>query len=59
MLGHEVNEEVVSDLRVSIDTFTMSLGHTLSEDTGVFRVEEKVDSGELNVACICTIIPVA
>lgn len=58
LLGHEVDEEVVSNLRVSVNTFTVSLSHTLSKNTRIFRVEKKVDSGELNVASLTTIVPV-
>lgn len=46
---HVVNEKVVSDLRVGIDTFTVRLGNSLSKDSGVLRVKQKVDSCQLRV----------
>jgi hypothetical protein len=59
LLGHKVDKEVVSNLRVSIDTFRVSLGHTLGENTRIFGVEQEVDSGKLNVSCFTAIVPVA
>jgi hypothetical protein len=46
---HVVDEEVVSDLRVSIDSLLMSLGNSLSEDSWIFRVEKEVDSSKFEV----------
>jgi hypothetical protein len=46
---HVVNEEVVSDLGVSEDSLLVGLSHSLSEDSWVFRVEEKVNSREFNI----------
>lgn len=46
---HVVNEEVVSDLGVSEDSLLMGLSHSLSEDSWVLRVEEKIDSREFNI----------
>ena len=46
---HEVDEEVVADLRVSVDALGMGLNDTLSKDTWVLSIEEQVDAGELNV----------
>jgi hypothetical protein len=48
---HEVDEEVVPDLRISIDALRMRLDHSLGEDTWVLSIEEQVDPGELNVLC--------
>lgn len=58
LLGHKINEEVISNLRVSIDTFTVSLSNTLCKNTRIFGVEEQVDSSEFNVASL-TIVPVS
>jgi len=57
LLRHQVHEEVVSDLGVSIDPLGVSLGDTLRKNTGVLRVEQQVDPGELNV--LAGTIPVA
>lgn len=46
---HVVDEEVVSDLRVSIDSLLMSLGNSLGEDSWIFRVEKEVDSSKFEV----------
>jgi len=46
---HIVHEEVISDLRVSIYSFLVSLCNSLGEDSWVFRIEEEIDSSELNV----------
>ena len=46
---HVVDEEVVSDLRVSIDSLLMSLSNSLSEDSWIFRVEKEVDSSKFEV----------
>lgn len=58
LLRHKVNKEVISNLRVSIDTFTVSLSNTLCKNTRIFGVEEQVDSSEFNVASL-TIVPVS
>ena len=42
---HIIYEEVVSYLRISINSFLVSLGNPLSEDPWVLSVEEEVDSG--------------
>ena len=47
--GHVVDEKVVTNLAVCEDSLLMSLGHSLSEDSGVFSVEEQVDSCQLAV----------
>jgi hypothetical protein len=57
LLGHQVHEEVVSDLGVSIDPLGVSLGDTLGKNTGVLGVEEQVDPGEFNV--LAGTVPVA
>jgi hypothetical protein len=49
LLGHHVDKEVVADLGVSVDTLTVGLSNALGENTWVFRVEEEVDSGQLDV----------
>lgn len=41
---HVVNKEVVSNLRVGIDTLLMGLSDSLSEDSWILRVEKQVDS---------------
>ena len=46
---HVVNKEVVSDERVSIDSLLVGLGDSLSKDSRILRVEEKVNSRELDV----------
>ena len=46
---HKVNEEVVAYLRIGIDSFAVSLGNSLSEDSGIFRVEKKIYPAELHV----------
>lgn len=37
---HVIDEEVVSDLTVSENSFLVSLSHPLSKDTRVFSVEK-------------------
>jgi hypothetical protein len=39
LLGHHVDKEVVTDLRVSINALRVSLSYTLSKNTWVFRIE--------------------
>ena len=46
---HVVNEEVVSDEGVGVDSLLMSLSNSLGEDSWVLRVEQEVDSGKFNV----------
>lgn len=58
LLGHIVDEEVIANLRVGIDALGVGLGDTLGKDPGVLRVEEEVDSGQLNVL-VAAIVPVA
>jgi hypothetical protein len=57
LLRHVVDEEVIADLGVSVDTLAVGLSDSLSEDTGIFGVEEEVDPGELGV--LVETIPVA
>ena len=46
---HVVNKKVVADLRVGIDSFTVSLGNSLGKDSGILRVKQKIDSCKLSV----------
>lgn len=46
---HEVDEEVVADLRVGVDALSVGLDNALGEDTRVLSIEEKIDSGKLDV----------
>jgi len=39
LLGHHIDEEVVADLRISVNALTMCLCNTLSENTRIFRIE--------------------
>jgi hypothetical protein len=39
LLGHEVDEEIVANLGVCVNALAVGLGDSLSEDTGVLRVE--------------------
>jgi hypothetical protein len=52
LVRHIIYEEVISDLRISVYSFLMGLGYSLSEDPRVLSVEEQVDSGELTVLTI-------
>lgn len=54
---HVVDKEVVSYLRVGIDSFLVSLGNSLSKNPRVLSVEEEVDSCQLTVSVVL-IIPV-
>ena len=39
LLWHIIDKEVVANLRISVNTFTVSLCDSLREDSRVFRVE--------------------
>lgn len=46
---HIVDEEVISDLRISKNSFLVCLGNSLGKDPWVLGIEKEVDSGEFNV----------
>ena len=54
---HEVDEEVVADLRVSINALRVGLNNTLGKDARILGVEKQVDASELDV--FSRAIPVA
>ena len=54
---HKVNEEVVSDLRVSINALLVSLSHSLSKNSRILSAEQEVDSCQLNIF-VGAIVPV-
>lgn len=55
---HKVNEEVVAYLRIGIDSFAVSLGNSLSEDSGIFRVKKKIYPAELHVLSLFDLLGV-
>ena len=56
MLRHVIDEEVVSDLGISINPLAVSLSNSLSKYSGVFRIKKKIDSSEL--AILFSAIPI-
>lgn len=47
--GHVVDEKVITDLAVSKNALLVSLSDTLSEDSWILSVEQKVDPCEFTV----------
>ena len=57
LLGHVVNKEIVSDLRISVNALTVSLCNSLGKYSGILGIKKQVDSGQL--AVFFSSVPVA
>ena len=58
---HEVNEKVVSNLRISVNSLAMSLSNSLSKNSWVFRIVQKIDPAQFDIFSLfdCLRIPVS
>jgi hypothetical protein len=56
---HHVDEKIVTDLAVSVDALTVSLGNPFGKNSWVFAVEQKIDSSQLAILILVLIVPVA
>ena len=49
LVWHVIYEKVVSDLRISINSFLMSLSHSLRKDSRVFGIEKQIYPSKFTV----------
>lgn len=57
LLRHVVDEEVVSDLGISVNALTVCLSNSLGENSGILWVEKEIDSSKF--AILFSPVPVA